>query len=124
MIKNIKNLHDKKEYVTHIRNLNPALNHEIVLTKVYSANKLNHQSWLKPYIDTNTELRKNAKADSNNVWFSVWLHETKTWQKRGVILNTDCSIVYTKREDIYEDLANDIATIFDTSNYQTDHNLK
>ena len=40
----LKYLHDKKEYVTHIRNLNPALNHEIVLTKVYSANKLNHQS--------------------------------------------------------------------------------
>ena len=124
MIKNIKNLHDKKEYVTHIRNLNPALNHEIVLTKVYSANKLNHQSWLKPYIDTNTELRKNAKADGSNVWFSVWLHETKTWQKRGVILNIDCSIFYIKREDIYEDLANDVATRFDTSNYQTDHNLK
>ena len=67
MIKNIKNLHDKKEYVTHIRNLNPALNHEIVLTKAHSANTLNQQSWLKLYIDTNTELRKNAKADSSNV---------------------------------------------------------
>ena len=60
----ITNLHDKKEYVIHIRNLKQALNHGVVLKKVHKGIKFNQKAWLKPYIDINTKLRKNAESDS------------------------------------------------------------
>ena len=49
---------DKKEYVLHIRNLNQALDHRLVLKKVHEVIKFNEKTWLKPYIDMNPELRK------------------------------------------------------------------
>ena len=61
--KPLANLHDKIEYVTHIRNLTQALNHRLVLKKVDRVIKFNQNAWLKPYIDMNIDLRKNAKND-------------------------------------------------------------
>ena len=61
--KPLANLHDKIEYVTHIRNLKQALNHRLVLKKVDRVIKFNQNAWLKPYIDMNIDLRKNAKND-------------------------------------------------------------
>ena len=58
------NLHDKKEYVTHITNLKQALNHGLVLEKVHRIIKVNQNAWLKPNIGLNTELREKAKTDS------------------------------------------------------------
>ena len=58
------NLHDKKEYVTHITNLKQALNHRLVLEKVHRIIKFNQNAWLKPNIGMNTELREKAKTDS------------------------------------------------------------
>ena len=57
----IDNLHDKTEYVIHIRNLKQALNHGLVLKKVHRVIKFNQNAWLKPYIDMNTDLKKNKK---------------------------------------------------------------
>ena len=59
----LANLHDKTEYVIHIKNLKQALNHGLVLKKVHKVNKFNQNAWLKPYIDMNTDLRKKAKND-------------------------------------------------------------
>ena len=54
-------LNDKQECVIHIRTLKEALNHGLVLKKVYRVTKFNQRAWLKPYIDMNTVLRKNSK---------------------------------------------------------------
>ena len=59
----LANLHDKTEYVLHIRKLNHALNRRLVLTKIHRVIKFNQNAWLKPYIDMNTDLRKKAKND-------------------------------------------------------------
>ena len=59
-------MHNKKEYVLHIRNLNQALNHRLVLKKVHRVIQLNKKAWIKLYIDVNTELRKKAKNDLEN----------------------------------------------------------
>ena len=56
-------MHDKKEYVTLIRILEQALNHGLILKKVYRVIPFNQEAWLKLYIDMNTELRKKAKND-------------------------------------------------------------
>ena len=47
----VANLHDKTEYVLHIRNLIQAL----VLNKIYKRIKFIQNVWLKPYIDMNTD---------------------------------------------------------------------
>ena len=57
------NLHDKIKFSIHIRNLKQALNHGLVLKKVYKVIKFNQNAWLKQYIDMSTDLRKKAKND-------------------------------------------------------------
>ena len=47
-------------YVAHILALKHALNHGLKLTKVHKIIQLDQEAWLKPYIDMNTELRKEA----------------------------------------------------------------
>ena len=55
------NLYDEKSYAVHIRSIKQALNHRLILKKVHRVIEFNHEAWLKPYIDMNTELRKQAK---------------------------------------------------------------
>ena len=66
----VTNLHDKTEYVSHIRNLKQALNLGLVLKNVHRVIKLNQKSWLKPYIDMNTKLRKKGKKIISRKTFS------------------------------------------------------
>ena len=62
------NLRNKKKYVVHIKQ---ALNYGLKLKKVHRIIELNQESWLKPYIDTNTELRKLAKNDFEKDFFKL-----------------------------------------------------
>ena len=54
----------------HIRNLEQALNHGLVLKNVHRVNKLNQKVWLKPYINMNTEVRKMQKMILGNNFLS------------------------------------------------------
>ena len=65
----VANFHDKTEYVTHVRSLKQALNHRLVLKKNYRVIKFNQYAGLKPYMDTNTDLRKTAKNDFEKDFF-------------------------------------------------------
>ena len=56
------NVQDKENYVIHIA-LKQALNHGLKLAKVHRTIEFRLEAWLKPYIDINTELRKQAKND-------------------------------------------------------------
>ena len=47
----VANLHDKAEYVFHIRSLKQALNHGFFLKKVHRVIKFNQRAWIKPYTD-------------------------------------------------------------------------
>ena len=57
----ICSIEDKEKYVIHIRALKQALNHGLVLRKVPRVIEFNQNAWLKPYIEMNTKLRKEAK---------------------------------------------------------------
>ena len=61
----VTNLHNKTEYVLHIRNLKQALIHGLILKKVDRVIKFNEKAWLKLYIDMNTKLRQKAKTKIN-----------------------------------------------------------
>ena len=72
----VTNLYDKTEYVIHKRNLKQALNHGLVLKKAQWVIKFNQNTWLKPYITTNTDLKKIKK------WF---------WKGSFKLMNTAVS---------------------------------
>ena len=57
------NLYNKKKYVVYIKSLKQSLNYGLKLKKVHRIIEFNQKAWLKPYIDTNTELTKLAKDD-------------------------------------------------------------
>ena len=67
----VPNLYDKKNYVIRIRALDQALKHGLILEKVHRVIEFNQSAWLKPYIDFNTELRKNAKNDFEKDFFKL-----------------------------------------------------
>ena len=50
----------KKNYVVHIRALKQVLIHGLKLKKVHKVLQFNQEAWLKPYIDMNIKLRKEA----------------------------------------------------------------
>ena len=101
----VASLHDKTEYVIHKRNLKEALNNGLVLKKVHRVIKFNQNVWLKRYIDTNSDLIKEAKnglkKDSfklmNNVVFGKTMDNVRkhrciklvTRERRGNYLVSD-----------------------------------
>ena len=76
---------DKFQYQIHIKNLKQPLNHGLVLKKV----NLDKAAWLKPYIDMNTDLRKEPKNDfekvfklmNNKVLEKLW----KMWENIDIL---------------------------------------
>ena len=65
------NLHSKNNYIIHIRSLKEALNHGLILKKVHRVIQFNQEACLKPYINMNTELRKQAKNDFGKDFFKL-----------------------------------------------------
>ena len=47
-------------YYSH-KNLTQVSNHGLILKKAHSVIKFNHNAWLKPYIDMNTNLNKKKQ---------------------------------------------------------------
>ena len=66
----ICSIEDKEKYVVHIRALKQVLNYDLKLKKVQRVIQFYQKAWLKPYIDMNTELRKNAKNGFENNFFN------------------------------------------------------
>ena len=67
----ICDFHDKKNYVVHLKTLKQSLNHGLILKKMHRVIQFNQKAWLKPYIDMNTELRKEAKTDFEKNFFKL-----------------------------------------------------
>ena len=72
----VTDLHDKTEYVIHIRK-KQALNQGLVLKEVHRAIKFNQNAWLKPNeyrfehrYDMNTDLRKKTKKKLKKISLS------------------------------------------------------
>ena len=70
----VPNLHNKTEYVIHIKNSKQELNHGLVLKKVNRVIKFNKNARPTPYIDVNIGWRKKAENDFEEKFFlSSWM---------------------------------------------------
>ena len=78
----VTNLHDKTEYIIHIRNLKQVLNNRLVLKKVHRMINFNQNVWLKPYIDMNTDLTKKVKNDFEKDFFKL-MNNAVFWKNYG-----------------------------------------
>ena len=65
-------IQDKKNYVVRINSLKQALNHGLILKNVHRVIQFNQEAWLKPYIDMNTKLRKEAKMSLKKISRKQW----------------------------------------------------
>ena len=67
----VPNLRDKENYVIHIQALNQALQHGLRLDRIHRAIEFDQSSWLKTYIDFNTQLRMAATNDLEKDFFKL-----------------------------------------------------
>ena len=67
----IPNLYDKRRYVIHIRALDRALAHGLVLECIHRAIEFKQSAWMREYIDFNTKLRTAAANDFEKDFYKL-----------------------------------------------------
>ena len=119
----VVNLHDKTDNLIHIRILKQALDHGLVLKTFNRITMFNQETWLKPYVDMNRDLRKEKKKN----WFwKIYFFKlingvffVKTTE--NVRKDRDIKLVSTEAGRNY--LVSDAEARFDTSNFKLDNPL-
>ena len=106
----ICNIQDKEKYVVQIRALKQALNHGLILKRVHRVIQFNQKALLKPYINMNTDLRKNAKNLFEKDFFQLMNNSVFGKTMENVRKHTDSFVINIFTEDFFEDW-------FDASNY-------
>ena len=67
----VPNLYYKKRYIIHIRALDQALKHGLVLERIHRAIEFKQSAWMKEYIDINTKLRTEATNDFEKDFYKL-----------------------------------------------------
>ena len=92
------NLFNKKKYVAHINSLKQALNHGLKLKKIHRIIEFNQEAWLKPYIDMNTESRKEAKNNFEKDLFRLMNNSVFGKTMENIRKHRDAKLVTTDKK--------------------------
>ena len=99
--KRVTRLEDKSEYVVHVKSLQQALNHGLILKKVHRVISLNQDEWLKPYLEMNNKLRKKAKSDFEKNFFELMNNSVLGKTMENVRKYKNLKLVTTERRKNY-----------------------
>ena len=91
------NLYVKNNYVVHIRSIKQASDPGLILKKVQGVIQFNQETWLKQYIDMNTELRKQAKNDLEKDFFKLMNNSVFGKTMENVRKHRDIKLVITDK---------------------------
>ena len=101
----VPNLMNKNNYVIHYRNLQQCLELGMKLKKIHRILKFKQKAWMKPYIDFNTERKKETtnEADKNHfkllnkAVYSITMENMRKRIKIRVVKNSKDFIKYISR---------------------------
>ena len=88
---------DKENYVVHIRALEQALNHGLILKQAHEVIEFRQEAWLKPYIDINTEFRQEAKNQFEKDFFKLMINSMFGKTMENVRNHRDIKLVTTNK---------------------------
>ena len=93
-------IEDKENYAAYIRTLKQAFNHGLILKRVHRTIEFNQKAWLKPYIDMNNKLRKEAKNEFEKDFFKLMNKSVYGKTMENVRNHRDIKLVTTDEKRI------------------------